>query len=215
MESNVLKEVIAVIRGEQKRRASIIKGEGEDFAYDQWQFIDKPFVNELCLMLLVTLRHQVERELVSLAARAAQKDEEISGEQYRENVDQLRKGKGWNWHEIINRLQTESIEQYPIMEALRLLANSYKHDPSMSPDKDLLRLLDLTTEKRYASLPESDLFQGGLAVFIGLGEDADYCDIAERFVNIASEFTSTVQSRIKLSRVKRGPISLHGRDLLF
>jgi len=82
METGILKEVIAVIRAEQQRRASLLTDEDPNFAYDHWLFKDEPFVNELCLMLLVTLRHHVERELVRLAARAADEGEEISGQQY-------------------------------------------------------------------------------------------------------------------------------------
>jgi hypothetical protein len=67
METGILKEVIAVIRAEQQRRASLLTDEDPNFAYDHWLFKDEPFVNELCLMLLVTLRHHVERELVRLA----------------------------------------------------------------------------------------------------------------------------------------------------
>jgi hypothetical protein len=70
MEMRILKDIIAVIRAEQQRRESLLTDEEPNFAYDQWLFTDAPFVAELCLMLLVTLRHQVERELARLAARA-------------------------------------------------------------------------------------------------------------------------------------------------
>jgi hypothetical protein len=211
LESYNLKGIIEVIRIEQDRRASLLRADDSDFTYDQWRFNDLPFVNEMCLMLLVTLRHEVERELIGLAALAAQKDEEISNKQYWENVDQLRKGKRWNWKKINERLNLEIVEQYRIMDALRHLVNLYKHDPSKSPNKELLKLLSLPTNVTYSSLSESDSLREGFAVYIGLEKDAGYCDIAEKFVNIANEFTSNIQSRSKLSRVKRSPVLLDAR----
>ena len=214
METRILKNMIAVIRAEQQRRASHLTDEDPNFAYDQWLFTDASFVNELCLMLLVTLRHQVERELVSLAARAADDGKEISRQQYQEKVrevrEKLRKGDGWK--KICPGLNLKSCEGHTCMEALRLLVNSYKHHPSMEPDEELLKLLKLKTGVNYAPSPESHSLQEGLAAFIGLGKDAAYCDIAERFVDIASGFLADVQRRAKVSPVKWGPVSLKPSD---
>jgi hypothetical protein len=218
MDTHILKAMIAVIRTEQQRRTSLLNVENPNFAYDQWLFTDEPFINELCLMFLVTLRHQVERKMVGLAARAVDDGKEISGQQYQEKVKQLRKtnpkGKniGWDWKEINKRLKPKSCEKYKFTEALRLLANSYKHDPSMEPDEKLLRLLQLETGVNYAPLPESDSLRKGFADFIGLGKDADYCDIAERFVDIASDFLAKLKSRTKLSKVKWSAVSLNPND---
>jgi hypothetical protein len=55
-------------------------------AYDQWLFTDEPFVNEMCLMVLVALRHQVERRLVFIAARVDTGQLSISRKQYQQNV---------------------------------------------------------------------------------------------------------------------------------
>jgi hypothetical protein len=175
METRILKDMIAVIRTEQQRRESLLKDEDPNFANDQWLFRDAPFVNELCLMVLVTLRHQVERELVSVAARAANDGKEISRQQYQEKVREVRelvRRKGWKT--INARLKLKSCEGHPCMEALRLLANSYKHHPLMEPDEELLRLLKLETGVNYAPLPESHSLQEGLAASIGLGKDAAY-----------------------------------------
>ncbi len=209
MEMRILQDIITVIKGEQQRRSELLTDEDPDFANDQWLFRDMPFVNELCLMLLVTLRHQVERELVRLAARAADDRKEISGQQYQEKVEQLKR-KGWK--KINARLNLNSFAAYEHMEALRLLANSYKHDPSMEPDEELLKLLKLKTGVNYAPLPESHSLQEGLAAFVGLGKDAAYCDTAERFVDIAGNFLADVQNRTNVSRVKWGPVSLKPKD---
>lgn len=218
MDTQILKDMIALARTEQERRTSLLNAEDPSFAYDQWLFRDKPFLNELCLMFLVTLRHQVERELVGLAARAAEGGREISGQQYQEKVKQLRKTNrkgrniGWNWNEIEKRLKLEACKKYDVIEALRLLANSYKHDVPMEPAGELLTLLQLETGVNYAPLPESDSLRGGLAGFIGLGKDAGYCDIAERFVDIASDFVAEVKRRTTLSKVEWGAVSLNPSD---
>lgn len=205
--------MISVIRAEQQRRDSLLTDEDPNFASDQWRFTDAPFVNELCLMLLVALRHQVERELVGLAARAADEGKEVSSQHYKEKVRQLRhKNSKTMWEKINDRLKLKSCNGYKPMEALRLLANSYKHDQSMEPFQGLLKLLNLEIGVNYAPLPESEALQEGLATFIGLEKHADYCDIIERFVEIASDFLVNVQSRTKLSKVKWGKVSLNPND---
>jgi len=94
------------------------------------------------------------------------------------------------------------------MEVLRLLANSYKHDFSAKPTEELLKELKPESELKYASLPESDSLRKILANFIGLGDEAGYCDIAERFVDIASEYLAEVRNCTTLSNVKWGRVSL-------
>lgn len=212
METDILKQMIDVIKAEEQRRWSLLTDKDPNFAYDQWLFTDGPFVSELCLMLLVSLRHQVERELVGLAARAADDGKEISGQEYQEKVKQLRKGKGWNWEEINKRLKFKSCEGDVFMEALRLLVNSYKHDPSIEPNEDLLKLLKLKTGVKYAPLPESDSLREGFADFIGIAKDTGYCDITTRFIDIASDFLANVNSRTRVSRVHWGAVSTNPKD---
>ena len=208
MDTHIFREMIAVIRAEEKRRVSLLTGEDPDFEYERWLSTDEPFVNELCLMVLVTLRHQVERELVKLAARASDDGKEISPREYDEEVQKLRKGRGWNWETIEARLNLESCAGNAPMKALRHLANSYKHDPSMEPDNDLLKFLNLETGDDYARLPESPALREGLATSVGLGKDAGYCDIVGRFVDIASGFLAQAQSHTKARPFKRVPTSL-------
>ena len=78
----------------------------------------------------------------------------------------------------------------------------------MEPNKDLLKLLDIKTGVNYAPLPESPSLRERLATFIGLGKDTAYCDIAELFVDIASEFLEKVKNQTKLSQFKRERVSL-------
>lgn len=213
MNSRTLKEMISVIRSEEQRRASLLRAEDAEVGYDLWLFEDGPFVNELCMMLLVAVQHQVERALVRLAARAADEGTVINRSQFSENLKQLRKGLSWNWKEISDRLKPMSSEWYPYMNALRLLANSYKHDPFAGPAEDLKRLLDLPNVN-YADLPASSLVREKLAAFIGLGEEATYCDVAERFVDIAESFLADVEGRATMSPIEPRIASSNPEDFL-
>jgi len=212
MEIGFLMGIVAVIRAEEQRRGSQRTHEDPIYEYDHWLFTDAPFVNELCLMVLVTLWHQVERELVGLAARAASDGKEISPERYHDEVQGLRKGKLWDWIKINARLKLQSCQGQRSMEALRHLANSYKHHPSMEPNEELVKLLNLETGVNYAPLPESDSVQAGLKALVGLGNDSSYCDIAERFIHIASDFLVDLQRRVNVSPVKWKPVSLKLSD---
>lgn len=214
MDTEVLKNMIAVIRTEQERRTSLLNSKDPNLACDQWMFTAGPFLSELCLMFLVTLRHQVERELVALAAQADDNGEEISGLRFKQKVEQLklRKKIGWDWKSICKRLKLKSCKKYEFIEVLRLLSNLYKHEFSMEPDEKLLKKLKINTGVKYAPLPESDALREGLANFLGIGNDADCCDIAEQFVDIASEFLAQVESRTNLSQVKWSAVSLNPND---
>lgn len=158
-------------------------------------------------MILITLWHQVERELVAFAARAGDEGRVIDGRRYRERVEQLRRGRGWNWKTINARLSLESCERYGAIEALRLVANSYKHDLSVEPSEELKEYLQLP-EVDYAPLPESDLFRERFAAFVGLEVKAGYCEIAETLVGITGDFLKSVERRTRLSTVRWGPIPL-------
>ncbi|HVF58654.1 MAG TPA: hypothetical protein VNJ70_02405 [Thermoanaerobaculia bacterium] len=216
MEPRVLKEIIAVIRTEQDRRESLLRDMDPEVAYDQWIFRDEPLVNEICLMLLVTLRHQVERDLVELAALAQDGGKPIGGPDYEGRIEQLRrhnkagKNVGWKWADIRTTLNLQSYVPTPegqAMEALHLLTNSYKHDPSVEPSEELKSLLNLPAVP-YAPLPESNLFREKLAAFLGLPGDALYSGIVEHLIAAATQYVTTIKGQTKLSKVKRGPAPL-------
>lgn len=206
MNSKFFKEVIGVIRNEKDRRYSLLKDKDWDFEWEQWLFEDMPFVNEICLMLLVTLRHHVERELVGLAVLANNVYDEIDGQQYKKEKDKLKKkGNNWDWEKIKKRLNLESFSEYKFIEPLRQISNTHKHGLWVGPGKKLLEILGLNTNESYLSFPESDKFREGLAVFIGLSKkDADYCDITERFVDIAINYLESIKKKTKLSRKNFG-----------
>jgi len=212
MDTRIFRNMIEVIKAEQLRRQAELDSVDPNLQYDQWQFTDLPFVNELYLMVLLTLRHYVERELVKIAAREGHQGKEISDKDYAANVRQEREaliGKNGKdgWKKLNIRLKLKQCKGYQHMEVLRFLANSYKHDPWLEPDKKLLKQLNLNLSLPYAPLPESAALQEGLAQFVGLRKDAPYCDTVEQFVNKAAAFLEDVQKQTVLSKVKWKRIS--------
>lgn len=181
------------------------------WAYDEWQFHHEPFINDLCLMLLVTIRHQVERNLVKLAARVTGHGNPLDREEYVKRVTEERmalKTTDKGWKSLVSKLKLKSLPEWASsMETLRLVANNYKHAPSERPDVDLLRHLHLDRRRNYASLPESNAVRERLAKSVRLRTNADYCDIAEEMLRRA-RFLKDVAGQPGLSRVKPGRLSL-------
>jgi hypothetical protein len=218
MDSQIAREMISVIRTERQRLAhqlTVLDQEDHDSAWEQWQFQAEPFVNDMCLMVLVALRHQVERELVFLAARA-NVGETISGKQYEQNIvaqrQALRERNGWR--NLIASLDLNSFPEWNTsMKVLELLANCLKHDPKQEPDEGLLAHLNLPLKPvgrhivGYAQLPESRCFREGLARYVSLPNDADYCTIADTFVDLANLFLEKVRGQTKLAQLS-GAVSL-------
>jgi hypothetical protein len=208
----VAKATIDVIRRERKRRRSRLP-DHPDAAYDQWLFWDTPFVNELCLLVLVAIHHQVERELIRMAAQKTDEGKPLSRAEYQEHL-RLEHAK-WksDRKSVIKKLKLDS---FPVwnrdLEALRQLANSYKHTASRRPDDKLLNLLQLDLKRNYAPLAESDGIREGLAVYLKLKKDADYCAIASKLLLRADRFLTAVKQQPGLSKVNWGRVSFHPKD---
>jgi hypothetical protein len=211
MDFTTSKAVLAVIRQEADRRNAVPRD--PDWEYEQW-LADTAFTYELCLIFLVALRHQLERELVKLAACAGYGGAEITRVQYQQSLDDLRKvGSGaTDWKKVNGRLSITSTNRPSPIETLRLLANAYKHDPNTQPDQLLITHLGLKTTINYAELPESDALREGLAVNVGLANNSDYISIAERFIDEVQSFLDEIKKRVPLSRVRWGPVSLLPED---
>ena len=216
MSKNIMKEMIDVIRVERKQRSDRLDDEDPNIAYDQRWMFDEPFINEMCLMVLVALRHQVERRLAFLAARVDVRPT-ITRKQYQQNVKDQRKhfktrGKKQNGGK--NVIATLNLNSFPAwntsMKTLQLLSNCLKHEPTQAPDENLLDHLNLPLKPKgrhiigYSSLPESRCFREGLAISIDLPKDADYGMIADTFIDLAEQFLKNVQQGTVLARVTGG-----------
>lgn len=62
---------------------------------------------------------------------------------------------------------------------LRLLANSFKHDPFEKPSNVLLRRLGLPENMNYAPLSESGAVRFGLGKFLGISEGVEFSEIVD------------------------------------
>jgi hypothetical protein len=181
-----------------------------DAAYDRWLYHDEPFINDLCLMVLVAIRHEVERELVSLAARVTDNQRTLSGAQYHDRLNDerqhLREKKGWA--RLSAKLHLESFSAWQgSMNILRHLVNSIKHEPTEGPGPDLLKELKLDPKRNYMTLPEGGAVQDAIAASLGL-KDADYCAITEGFILEAEAFLAAVARQPGFSPVEHGAASL-------
>jgi hypothetical protein len=232
VETRVLKEMIDVVRTEENRRRQERADMYPEVAHDYLISTDRAFVAELCLMLLVALRHLVEKEMILLAARLAEDTGEISTEEYRKNVEKERKllKERDGWKRIYIRLQITTGKEIQILEVLQELSNSYKHNPFAKPDTKLLKLLNLCLEwpkektvtrnvsevsspkkKNYATMSESGELWRRLGNLVEL-DDAELCDITERFVERVGEFMNNLISRTKTRPFKREFASLNPQD---
>lgn len=211
MNSSLLKEMVAAVKSEWIKRGKPLPGEDGESARSRWVFAEEALLNELCLALLVVLRHEVERELVRIMARNGEGGKEITGQQYADKVRRaqrtMRDGKN-GWGHLEDNLKLPSCEGWKAMKGLRLLTNSYKHNPWKRPSRELLKFLDLEPLGKYAWLPESGTVRAGVGALVNLEPEADYCEIAEQFVRVANEFILEIQRQVKLSPVRSEPIPL-------
>jgi hypothetical protein len=172
-------------------------------------FTDLPFLHDLCILYLVAVRHHIERLLLFYAACALGHGNKIQRSEFEaEQKILLAMPASKRWKEIDRRLQPKNCARYRSVEALRMFANSYKHDPRLQPDTELVRYLGLDEKLVYEPIPESFELKKGLARIVGLQDDCRFSEITERFVEDADEFLKDVQARNVLSPVNWGRVSL-------
>ena len=129
---------LEVVRAEEQRRSSLLRDMDPEDAGDYWFTHDLPFLNDLCLLVFVLLRHRVERRLIYLAACAGHAGHPMNRATYLAEREGLRLPTGGtNWTKVHQRLDTSSNRYKHVAKTLRLLANAYKHDASNTPSDDL------------------------------------------------------------------------------
>jgi hypothetical protein len=212
MDARMAKEVIRIIRTERNERLERVNTKDDDYYY---QIMEEPFINDLCLMLLVAIRHEIERKLTIFIAKktSERKGHGHSRYEFGKWVEKERKRviKN-NWHSFHAELKLET-GTIKWLEILRELSNSYKHDVWSCSEKFLGKLdtelkeltseleklypgkktLDLPKKQLYMAPPESPFIRAALAMSVGLASDADYPTIAETFVNLASDLLSNFE----------------------
>ena len=202
--SEFTNDLLSFIRLERDRRFSVLLDYPEDERADQWLTVDQPLINDLALMLIVTIRHDFERQLVLLAAKITGDCQPIPSSEYLERVKQERRRvrespNGLNV--LIDKLPLHSCPEWNgSMDLLRLLANCYKHDPWMVPDDQLRTRLGLP-KGHYAGLPESNALRKAIVKFMKLSPSADYSDIAEWMIEHADVCLKHVSENVTVSKV--------------
>ena len=208
MDLNRAKSVLAAIREEARRRDDAERD--HYWAYEQG-LSDEAFINEFCLIFLVALRHHLEGELVCLAARVGGAGTGITQAQFQQGIERLSTKGKTDWQEVNRLLKIDKQTKPPQIEALRLLANNYKHDPQFEPSADLIKHLNLrpaSPNYRYADLSESDALQDGLAHCVCLSKGSNYILIAERFVESVEKYLESVVQNVPLRPFAGGAVSL-------
>lgn len=214
MKTDLITSIIELIKSEEERRNDNLPRDNPDLTCDQWIFDDLPILNGHYLLVLVLVWHEIEKELLRLAARADENATiKISRQDYREEVKRLRGiGNKKRWTTIEGRLHIKSFDDHEILDVLRLVVNCYKHDPSDRPDDELLKKLALDTGTPYAPLAESFAFQKALARFVGIDEDSGYSEIAKKFVLSSRQFLREVKMGASLRPFKRETVSFRPSD---
>jgi hypothetical protein len=97
----------------------------------------------------VSLRHELERELASLAARWGH--DTIDAEEYINRRLQFSQTSEYERH-VKTPLGLAGLDGYNHMETLRHIANSYQHDAFSSASTRLIQHLNLPPTLKYAPL---------------------------------------------------------------
>ena len=221
MDKFIFQQMIEAITSEQLRRDCSIQDLSPEEACDQILYIDEPFINELCLIVLVVLRHYIERELLVLAARTVKGKQSISMKEFKHNLKTLcnmnKKGDftGINWEKVNGKINHEKLDKFYIIDCLRVVSNCYKHNIRMAPNKELLELLSLDQNPdKYDSLIDSKAIQSSLARIVDVNKNASYKEIFEKFIEVADAFLKKVAEQAKPCKISRKPVSLNPNEML-
>lgn len=209
MRTSTALAALEVIKRERDRLADSADRHPES-AYDQWLFFDHPLTTDLALAILLAVHHETERGLLDIAARITPDGTPMTSDEYKSRLQaersELRNRGGLR--KLIGKLQLEDIADWRSMETLRLLANSYKHNPSAEPDTDLVNHLGLDPNAVYALLNESFAIEQAVSTLLGLPENSDFCDIAEELIHRCSRFVDAAErAQTTASPVRWGPVS--------
>ena len=210
MNTKLIRAAIDLIRAEEERRVAELPSENTNAAYDRYVFTDLPFVNELYLMLLVAMWHQIEKELICLAARVDGSTDEMTQDDHKKAVyDLAKKRPKERWPMIEGKLRLKTFSDHKTLKLLQKLANTYKHDPFGRPSEKLLKCLNLQPGVPYAYLPASDETAEGLCKALGLDSAEGYSGIAAAFLKSAEQFLAKLNKETKLRPIERRSASLN------
>jgi hypothetical protein len=181
MNAKLIRSLTQFIRADEESRESVRASMSAEAAHCQAIFRDGPLTNELYLLVLLFMWHEIEKEIVLLAALSGvQNSSPLTRDDYQKEVEHLGSMRYEKRRiEIEKRLPALGTHSWELLDALRLLANSFKHDPFDKPDPRLLKHLRLPENMNYASMAESGAVRFGLAQLLGIGDEAPFSEIVE------------------------------------
>jgi len=181
MNTKLIKALVKLVKSEEQNRERARKSMPPDAAYNQAIFHDTPLTNELYLLVLLFVWHDIEKEIVLLAALSAVRNPSpITRDDYGKEVRRLEGlGQDKRRKELEQLLPKIDTRAWDFLDTLRLLANSFKHDPFDKPKAILLKRLGLPGNMNYASLSESGAVRFGLGRVLAIGDDAEFSEIVD------------------------------------
>jgi len=210
MNADLMRWLAGLVEAEEQNRENARSSMLPDAAYHQAIFHDEPLTNELYLLVLLFMWHEVEREIMLLAALSGLQDASpISRDDYKKEVDRLGHPRGEARKKEIEKRLLLDRSSWDLLDVLRLLANSFKHDPFGKPNARLLKRLGLTDNMNYASLSESGAVRFGLGKFLGIGDGATFCEIVDALRKSCDKILFMLRSGTPLRSFKHEQVSLN------
>ncbi len=209
------RKMLAVLRDERLRLGA--RPVIPELGYDSWRD-DNATIGEMCLALLVSLRHEIERNLIWLAARSGRAGAPLSRDEYFGSVRKISKLGGKLYPTLEKRLGLTEIPVWKKeLDLLRLLTNCFKHDPFGQPEqadkvKGLRQKLGLRATN-YAPLAESQGVVDALNRDLGVADHGDWIEIAGKFIAVSENFLDEVALRAGLQPVDTHPAPFLPEDL--
>ncbi len=181
MKPTLISSLVGLVKEEEQRRESARSSMTVDAALESVILRDGPLTNGLYIFVLLLMWHEIEKELVLFAARSAWKDESpITHDDFKDEVVRLGALRASERKKELKKLLPAlDTRAWDLLDVLRLLANSLKHNPFDKPTGTLLKRLGFPENTNCASLSESGLLQFGLGRFLGIGETATFSEIVD------------------------------------
>ena len=211
MNTQLIKALVELVKSEEHNRATARHSMSPDEAYYHATFHDTPLTNELYLLVLLFVWHHIEKEIVLLAALSAVRSPSpITRDEYGKEVRRIEAlGQGKRRKELEQLLPKIDTRDWDFLDTLRLLANSFKHDPFGKPKDVLLKRLGLSENMNYASLSESGAVRFGLGKFLGIRDDVEFSEIVEAVCKTCDRLLFLLRAATPLRSFEYERVSLH------
>ena len=206
------KELLLFIKQAERRERECRVEQPDEYDGPGDDYFEEFYINDLCLMFLVTLYHAVEREVLHLATHVG--SQELTPDDVASNRKGLSSLRDRALYQKLNGLLNLSVEGTESMNTLRLLANSYKHDSMRSVSKDLRDHLHLPDNLNYAPMEQSFKLRCALSKNLGVKDSTNFVAITEEFLRRAETYLTSLkqENKARLATIKRSSKGLLNPD---